>query len=549
MVTPQVSMKLKFQLALYGLLMLMLSPLLKMKLRRRGQREAGYLNAVHERFGRYSAASVSQPKQGVIWIHAVSLGETRAAKILIESFLYEQESRVNKLQMVDSQLQEKTQHEPLKELTKGLDKGLTVKETDPLSFVITHSTATGRQAGQELAQSLGLTREHFQQLWYPWDTPGAVKRFLDHVQPRVGLLVETEVWPQMAMQAQARGVPLILVNARMSEKSFKKAKYFGSFVNQIYQRLHSVYAQSRQDADRLQALGARVAATTGNLKFDAVVDEKLLVMGERLKSNYFAKTSKRIIVFASSRQGEEALLFQALVVNKALHEKVQWLIVPRHPQRFEEVALLGKQLGFKVHRRSALLHLDTLDQPANDYESNSSRTDEQARLLTKLSTAVESAQSLFDARHSRVEANSVDVSGVGVNDKQLMRPPTTNSLPEVWLGDTLGEMALYYSISSVALLGGSFEPFGGQNLIEAAACGCPVVMGPHVFNFLEAAQKAIERGAACTEQTVHNACQRASSIACDASLYALMSKASASFTLENKGAVNKTMQGIASLVW
>jgi 3-deoxy-D-manno-octulosonic-acid transferase len=196
-----------------------------------------------------------------------------------------------------------------------------------------------------------------------------------------------------------------------------------------------VLAQTQSDADRLQTLGAKVNAVMGNIKFDAKPDATQLTQALVWKQ----KMPRPVVLFTSSREGEELMwldTLQALQQSAATAEvdpvhAVQWLVVPRHPQRFEEVTTLIEQRGWPVSRRSTW-------------------TD----------------------------------------------GPDPAAAHAVWLGDSLGEMALYYGLSDVALLGGSFAPLGGQNLIEAAACGCPVVMGPHTFNFAEAAELAEEAGAA-----------------------------------------------------
>ena len=463
------SLRFKCCLIAYSFLMRVLAPVLRIKAAKRGKKEPGYLYAVDERFAKYGDAtkeSVRRFKPGAIWIHAVSLGETNAALVLVKALLGYQQERGNELESI--------------------------------RFVFTHSTATGRQAGCELINTLGLDESNAAQVWYPWDTPGGVQRFLDHFRPRIGLLMETEVWPNMVLRAKRAGVPLILVNARMNEKSFKSARYVGLFAKTVYQNLSAVLAQTPADALRLKALGAPVVGTLGNLKFDASVSTDQITNGARFVEYFYKKYKKRIALFASSRQGEEALLLHALIANRTLSEGVQWLIVPRHPQRFAEVIGLAVQLGFAVSKR------------------------------TSLSAAAD--QSVINGDEN-TEYFEQDI-------------PNPSKLPEIWIGNTVGEMHFYYSISSVALLGGSFEPLGGQNLIEAAACGCPVVMGPHVFNFTHAAEQACRRGAALQAQSLQEACARAHHITLDEQTQSQMSGKALAFAGENKGAVAKTVQAL-----
>jgi len=385
----------------YSLLTLAVQPLLRLKLARRARREPGYGQAIAERFGRYSQAA--QPAADLLWIHAVSLGEARAAGILL----------------------------------------CVLREQRPgLRVLLTHGTATGRAEGRR------LMREGDVQVWQPWDTEQATARFLDHFRPTLGVLMETEVWPNLVRAACSRGVPLVLANARLSELSFQQAMRWSWLARPAYSALSAVWAQTEEDALRLRAIGAPVQAVLGNLKFDARPDD-----AQRQRAAQLRPGLKRpVLMFASSREGEEALLLKAL---QTLPQPWPFdlLIVPRHPQRFDEVGALLAGAGYSVWRRS---------QAGDDL-------------------------SLWPA-----------------------------SAGTVRLGDSLGEMALYYSLASFALLGGSFLPLGGQNLIEAAACGCPVIVGPHTFNFSEVAERAIEEGAACRVSDIDYALRQACDWAQDA---------------------------------
>ncbi len=365
----------------YGWLLRLAQPLLRWKLARRSRAEPGYGQAVPERFGHYQQAA--EARSELVWIHAVSLGETRAAAILIRAMR---------------------------------------SQWPGMRLLLTHGTATGRAEGQLLLRPGDV------QVWQPWDTSAATARFLAHFRPRLAVLMETEVWPQLVAQAAARSVPLVLANARLSERSLRRAQRWSALARPAYGRLSAVLAQTDDDARRLQSLGAPVQAVLGNLKFDATPDPAQCELGRQRR----AALARPVLMFASSRDGEELLLLQALASVKQPWP-FEMLVVPRHPQRFEEVARLIQSHGHRLSRRSEWGHALT-DGPA--------------------------------------------------------------PAGAVWLGDSVGEMALYYSLASAALLGGSFMPLGGQNLIEAAACGCPVIMGPHTFNFSDVAEQAIEEGAA-----------------------------------------------------
>lgn len=411
---------------LYTLAVIGAQPLLRRKLRRRGRAEPGYLLHVDERFGRYDSAS---PVAGAVWIHAVSLGETRAAAILIDK---------------------------LRQLRPGV------------RILLTHGTATGRAEGER------ILREGDMQAWFPWDTPKAVRGFLNHFHPAAGVLMETEVWPNMVAECSARGIPLVLANARFSEKSMNQTLRLASLARSAYGALAAVWAQTEGDAERLARVGATVKAVFGNLKFDAAPDPRQLSQGLRWRE----ALGRPVVMFASSREGEETQFFRAVREQGA--EGVQWLVVPRHPQRFDEVAALAREQGFAVSRRS------------------------------EWSDAPQGAS--------------------------------------VWIGDSLGEMALYYGLADVALLGGSFEKLGGQNLIEAAACGCPVVMGPHTFNFAQAAQLAQEAGAALRVESMKEAVGTAVQLASDAARHGSAVRSARAFSSAHQGAAQKTAEAVLALV-
>ncbi|NCP82764.1 MAG: 3-deoxy-D-manno-octulosonic acid transferase [Rhodoferax sp.] len=403
---------------LYTCLMWLAQPLYRRKLLRRSQQEPGYGQFIEERFGHYAHA-VPVHHGPTVWLHAVSLGETRAAAVLVAA--------------LRAQLPQ-------------------------LRLLLTHGTATGRAEGLKLLQAGDL------QAWQPWDTPGAVQRFLRHFKPDLGILMETEIWPNLVAGCQQQGMPLVLVNARLSDKSLRQAQRLAWLARPAFAGLHGVWAQTQADADRLQSLGAKVQGVLGNLKFDATPNPEQLAQGHAWRR----QVDKPVLMFASSREGEELALlkilkeFEALaLLNKgqaainSIVNKVQWLIVPRHPQRFAAVAELITAHGFAVQRRS---------------NWGPGGPNGQANVLAGLSGSESSVHALAST--------------------------TATVVPTIWLGDSLGEMALYYGLADLALLGGSFEPLGGQNLIEAAACGCPVVMGPHTFNFAEAAEQALAAGAA-----------------------------------------------------
>jgi 3-deoxy-D-manno-octulosonic-acid transferase len=248
---------------LYTLAAIGAQPFLRRKLKRRGEAEPAYLDHVEERFGRYAEAAAP----GALWIHAVSLGETRAAEILLRA----------------------------------------LRERDPsLRVLLTHGTATGREAGRKLLRPGDL------QAWLPWDTPQAVNAFLDHFRPWAGVLMETEVWPNLVAESRRHRVPLVLANARLSPKTLAQTRRFGRLARPAYGALAQVWAQTDDDAHRLRQLGANVSGVFGNLKFDAAPDPALLARGTAWRIG----SSRPVVLFASSREGEEAAFFDAIVARR-----------------------------------------------------------------------------------------------------------------------------------------------------------------------------------------------------------------------------------------
>lgn len=423
-------------LGLYSALMWLGQPLLRRKLVRRGLEEPGYGEAAEERFGHYT-----HPAEGteeLVWVHAVSLGETRTAAVLLKAL--------------------RAQYPGIR-------------------ILLTHGTATGR------AEGTGLLQPGDVQVWQPWDSKGAVGRFFDHFKPRLGLLMETEVWPNTVAIARTRAMPLVLVNGRLSDKSLQQALGIAMLSYPAYGALTAVYAQTDDDARRYRQLGVSVEGIFGNLKFDATPDAGQQALGKAWRK----ASGQPVVMFASSREGEEAAFFAQITLLKQDRQTThlpRFLVVPRHPQRFDEVQALAENHGLRVSRRSSW--------------------------------------------------------AVGPDESAMAS--------DVWLGDSLGEMAVYYALSDVALLGGSFEMLGGQNLIEAAACGCPVVMGPHTFNFTEAADLAQASGAARRVTDLPEAVRSALALLARPNAHHAAVVASLAFAAGNRGATEKTLGALKTFL-
>jgi 3-deoxy-D-manno-octulosonic-acid transferase len=293
--------------ALYTLLWWIALPLLPLRLWWRGRREPGYLFRIGERFGHF-AGDATPTSNEVLWIHAVSLGETRAAAPLI---------------------------------------GRIQRERPRATILLTHMTATGRETGR------ALYGDRVRQAWLPYDVPFAVRAFLARFRPRAGVLMETELWPNLAAECRAGGIPLFLVNARLSAASAAGYARIAALSRPMLESLSGVSAQSPADAERLAALGARDVDVSGNLKFDITVPDTANALAREFRSR--TGEARPLWVAGSTREGEEALILDALAgpSARALPPGTLTVIVPRHPQRFEAVAQLLRSRGIPFALRGA----------------------------------------------------------------------------------------------------------------------------------------------------------------------------------------------------
>ncbi|AKZ61492.1 3-deoxy-D-manno-octulosonic acid transferase [Herbaspirillum hiltneri N3] len=280
-------------------------PFVLLRLWRRGRKEPGYRQHIGERLGFYGHAA-RQSAQPLIWVHAVSVGETRAAQPLIEALL-----------------RTYPQH----------------------AILLTHMTATGRATGRQLFEA----QERVIQSYLPYDTGWMCARFLRHFKPRICILMETEVWPNMVRQCVRHGVPVVLANARLSARSLRRGQRFGAILLEAAAGIDCVGAQSEQDAERLRLFGARQVHVTGSIKFDVEAPAEMVALGRQWRVQF---GERPVLLCASTREGEEALVLDALA--KVADRNFLTVIVPRHPQRFDEVAAMVSARGFAMQRRSLL---------------------------------------------------------------------------------------------------------------------------------------------------------------------------------------------------
>jgi 3-deoxy-D-manno-octulosonic-acid transferase len=405
--------------ALYSLAWLLALPFAFLYLLRRSLRQPEYRRHWGERLG-WAPSLAGQP---VIWVHAVSVGETRAAAPLIAA---------------------------LRERHPGH------------AFLLTHATPTGRAASRE------LFGDSVRQAYLPYDFPPLMALFLWRVRPHLGLIMETELWPNLLRACRRRGIPVLLVNARLSERSARGYRRFAALTRLTLHDLSGIAAQTEADADRLRDLGAEHVLVTGNVKFDVTPPSDTPAKAVELRSLF---AGRFVFLCASTREGEEALLLETLA---ALPKDLLLVLVPRHPQRFDAVAELLRSRALPFVRRSA-------GQPV---------------------------------------------------------PPDT----QVFLGDSMGEMAAYYAAADLCYVGGSLLPLGGQNMIEAATAGCPALIGPHTWNFLEAAEQAVAQGAARRVTDVVELRSALLALQGDAQARLRMTQAGRAFAQANRGATEKILR-------
>lgn len=424
---------------LYTLAWWLALPLVLARLWLRGRQEPGYRQHWGERLGFYPRQLAPAP--ATLWLHAVSVGETRAAEPLIDALL---------------------------------------AAWPDCRIVLTHMTPTGRATGKTLFAKHG---SRLLQSYLPYDTGAMPASFIRHFAPRICILMETEVWPNLIHQCNRHGVPVVLANARLSQRSLGKAQRLGKLITDAARGITLVAAQTQDDAERVRMLGVQEVVVTGSIKFDVVVPAAALATGAWLRGAIDASSHPRpVLLCASTREGEEPLILDAYT-RAGLPANVLLLIVPRHPQRFDEVEKLVLTHGLSVQRRSGL------------------------------------AQDDFVAADT-----------------------------QVLLGDSMGEMFAYYAACDCAFVGGSLLPLGGQNLIEPAALGKPVLIGLHTFNFALVTEQAITAGGAARVADADALMAQASVLLQDPAQLASMGGKALAFANQHRGATPRTIAAIRPLL-
>lgn len=291
---------------LYTLVWWLVLPLVLFRLYWRGRQEPGYRRHIAERLGFYGGIN-HDPQRRLLWVHAVSVGETRAAEPLIDSLL------------------------------------AVYPDAD---ILLTHMTPTGRATGKAL---FGKHGARVIQAYSPYDTGWMVRRFLKYFQPRICMLMETEVWPNLIAGCVARQVPVTLVNARLSERSLARAQKLSGLMREAAKGFACIAAQTEADAARLRQMGAANVHVTGSIKFDVTPLQEILIRGTALRAQI---GTRPVLLCASTREGEEQLILDAMA--QCDMQQTLLIIVPRHPQRFDDVARMIALRNIMLCRRSEL---------------------------------------------------------------------------------------------------------------------------------------------------------------------------------------------------
>ncbi|MBT0665554.1 3-deoxy-D-manno-octulosonic acid transferase [Geobacter pelophilus] len=361
---------------LYNILLLLLLPvIIAWHLYRSVSR--GRPAALRERFG-FVPAILPPAASRPIWVHAVSVGESVACRPLL----------------------------------KGIKARFTAT---PL--LISNMTETGRQVASGFPE-VDLA------LYFPFDYPFAVRRLLRAVKPSVIVIVETELWPNFLREARLAGIPVVIANGRISDRSFRGYLRAKAFFRPVLANVSRFCMQGEEDARRIIAIGAPadLVLVSRNLKFDITASPVTVGRKEELRDKFSVPGTATVFTAGSTHDGEEGQLIAAYLDLLAAEPKLFMVLVPRHPERAAAVAELLKRHGLSYRLRSEL-----------------------------------------------------------VADSQPLQPG------ELLLVDTVGELMQFYELSDIVFVGGSLVSKGGHNLLEPASLGVPVLFGPHMANFREIA--------------------------------------------------------------
>lgn len=418
---------------LYRILLWLALPVLLLRLEWRAGREPEYGRRIGERFGRVPPEAPSE----CLWFHAVSAGEAIAAAPLIAA----------------------------------------LAAAAPVAgrpFLVTSTTPAG---SAEIRHRLpGLSH-----CYAPYDFPFAVRAFFRRVRPRLLALVETELWPNLIDEAQRRGVPVVAINARLSERSARRYALMRGLTRRMLAQMRFIACQHEEDAARFRALGAAAdkVAAFGSIKFDAVLPEshaaQVAALGKELRllaeepdgatAGGAPGPPPRVWLAGSTHSGEDEIVLEAHREVRRRLPSARLLLAPRHPVRAAAICALAQRMGFA------------------------------AKLLGAMSPQAEGCATGDGGRQFDGGGNTKGAARASRGDGDGARGQEGwPSPPEVVVCDIMGQLQTLYGLSEIAFLGGSLVPAGGHNPIEAALCGQPLLAGPHTFNFSQVMAVFAEAG-------------------------------------------------------
>lgn len=414
---------------LYNIFLYFFTPIILLRLLWRSRRNVAYRYRIGERFAHINLTTDCP----CLWIHTVSVGETIAAAPLIRGLL---------------------------------------QAYPDYRVLVTTTTPTG---SAQVRRLFDKTVEH---VYLPYDLPHVVRRFLTKTQPRLALFMETELWPNIFRSCAAHGIPLVIITARLSERSMQGYKRFPKFTRQTLDCATLIAAQDDDSAERFRTLGAKKVSVLGNLKYDIDVPQAVIAEGKKLRD--YLGAMRPIWIAASTHNGETRTILEAFAVIRKHWPEAGMILAPRHPEYFSEIFELSKQSGYRVVSRSSGDCIDT---------------------------------------HT-----------------------------DIFLGDTLGELLIFYAASDVAFIGGSLISVGGHNPLEPAALGLPVLTGPYYSNFDEIYKKLFKAGAAREVKDAEMLGGIVTGFFADVPLREQVGAKGTELLMKNRGALSRTLEVVEDLL-
>lgn len=436
-------------LIIYSLLFYLILPFLPLRLWLRGRKNAAYRERWSERFAWYRYTSLPKLEKS-IWVHAVSLGEAIAATPLVKA------------------LQQQYPQTPI---------------------VFTSMTPTGSAHIQRtFGEEKGIVH-----CYLPYDYAAAVNRFLDRFHPQILVVMETELWPNMLYQTARRHIPIILANARLTERSFKSYYKVHFFVKKMLSNINLINAQSEKDQTYFLQLGAdeKRVVVSGNIKFDLTIDAAVIENANNLRRelnrNFYDDASAQLRptwIAASTHEGEEELVLKAHEKVLAKEKDALLILAPRHPERFDKVVNLCENRGFDVIRYSGI----TAEKPIPSLKFN------------------------------------------------------------VIVDDVMGKLLLFYAMSDVAFVGGSLVPIGGHNVIEPASLGLPIIVGPHTETLTDIKSQLENAEGLITVNDYSNLASVVLTLLEDGTECSRRGNAAKNIVVQNQGSVSKIIKKIQTTI-